>query len=64
MWIVIYFSKRKEDADRVKSLMENAGIIVKVRDVNNFDGDIKAYEVLVTDADVQNAHNIIIDAEV
>lgn len=66
MWIVVYLTQSKIDADKIGKLIEDEGIIVKIRCVNNSQDDEEnsAYEILVTDSDVAQAHNIIIDAQI
>lgn len=64
MWMVVYITQELNDADRIGKLLEDADIITKQRRVNNSDDSEKqAYEILVTDSDLQQAHNIIIDAK-
>lgn len=62
--MVVYITQELKDADRIEKLLENADIIVKKRIANN-DGvsEKRAYEILVTESDLQQAHNIIIDSK-
>ena len=63
MWMVVYLTQKKDEAEKIGKLIEAAGIIVKIRSVhNNSDSEQNAYEILVTDSDISRAHNIIIDA--
>lgn len=64
MWMVVYITLDSNDADKIEKLLENADIIVKKRTVNNSGNSEKqSYEILVTESDLQQAHNIIIDAK-
>ncbi len=65
MWMVVYLTMEKEKAEKIGKLIEDAGIIMKIRCVknNSEDGETQGYEILVTDSDISRAHNIIIDAQ-
>ncbi|MCX7715176.1 MAG: hypothetical protein N2171_05575 [Clostridia bacterium] len=65
MWTVIYMAQSKEIVEKLQALLESRGILVKVRPVNKKDIDDKdcCYEVLVPESEVEQAHDIIIDAE-
>lgn len=61
MWTVIYMVQAVEDADNLKSLLENAGILVKIRPVTKAaEGEANAYEILIPETEKEEAHKIII----
>ncbi len=64
MWTVIYIAKSKSTARHLKELLEQKGIIARLRPLYDTataeDGSI---EVLVPEAEVAQAHEIIIDTD-
>ena len=61
MWTVIYMVQTVEDADNLKALLENAGILVKIRPVTKAaEGEANAYEILIPETEKEEAHKIII----
>ena len=64
MWTVVYMAQGKEMATKIQHALEEAGILVKLRLIGK---DTKAedhcYDILVPAAEVEEAHNIIIDIE-
>jgi len=64
MWIVVYITQDKGDANNIAGLIGRADILFKLRCVNKASkSDKEVYEILVTGSDVDKAHNIIIDAQ-
>ena len=65
MWTVIYIAKSKSVAKRIKELLEEKGIIARLHPLYDAatqdDGSI---EVLVPEAEVAQAHEVIIDETV
>lgn len=64
MWTVIYIAKSKATAKRLKELLAQKDIIVRLHPLYDAetaeDGSI---EVLVPESEVAQAHEIIIDAD-
>ncbi len=65
MWTVVYMAQDKDLIERLQKLLENQNILVMVRPIKNEGGDDSecCYEVLVPESEVEQTHNIIIDAE-
>ena len=62
MWMVAYVTQSKESAERIRALLQEAGLPVKVRSVNQSgNGQFGCYEILVPEAELSEAHDIIID---
>lgn len=62
MWMVAYVTQSKESAERIKMFLQEAGLPVKVRSVNQSGNDqFGCYEILVPEAELAEAHDIIID---
>ena len=62
MWTVVYMAQNKEDADSVGKVLEEKGLLIKVRTVGETDeeGEL-CYEILVPESEVNEAHEIIIE---
>ena len=60
MWIVIYLSPSKAAADQIKTLLQAAGLLVKVRAVSSGE-QYGCYEILVPESEVNEAHGRIIN---
>lgn len=62
MWMVAYVTQSKESAERIKALLQGAGLPVKIRSVNQSgNGQFGCYEILVPEAELSEAHEIIIE---
>ena len=62
MWMVVYVTQSKESAEKIRTLLQEAGLPVKVRSVNQSGNDqFGSYEILVPEAELAEAHNVIID---
>lgn len=62
MWMVAYVTQSKESAERIKALLQEAGLPVKIRSVNQSgNGQFGCYEILVPEAELSEAHEIIIE---
>lgn len=64
MWTVVYMAQDKEMATKIQQALEQQGVLVKVKPIGkeSAEGD-NCYEILVPAAEVEEAHNIIIDME-
>jgi hypothetical protein len=62
MWTVVYIAQSKEIATRLQEILQKEGLLVKIRPIskNNRDED-NYFEVLVPEAEVTEAHSIIIE---
>ncbi|MBE7041138.1 MAG: hypothetical protein E7400_04135 [Ruminococcaceae bacterium] len=62
MWMVAYVTQSKESAERIRLLLQEAGLPVKIRSVNQSgNGQFGCYEILVPEAELSEAHDIIIE---
>ncbi len=62
MWMVAYVTQSKESAERIKALLQEAGLPVKIRSVNQSgNGQFGCYEILVPEAELSEAHEVIIE---
>ncbi|NLC67582.1 MAG: hypothetical protein GX754_02105 [Clostridiaceae bacterium] len=62
MWTVVYMAQSKEIAENLQELLAKEGILVKLRPVSKNEESTKDYfEVLVPEAEVEEAHSIIIE---
>ena len=62
MWMVAYVTQSKESAERIKALLQEAGLPVKIRSVNQSgNGQFGCYEILVPEAELTEAHEVIIE---
>lgn len=61
MWMVAYMAQTKEQAEKIRELLEKADILVKIRSVNQSDSDkIGCFEIMVPESELEEAHGIII----
>ncbi len=64
MWTVVYMAQDREMAAKIQRALEEEGILVKLKLIGKeAKGDDNCYEILVPAAEVEQAHNIIIDLE-
>ncbi len=62
MWTVVYMAQSKQDADNVGKMLEEKGLIIKMRSVGENTGeDDMCYEILVPEPEVNEAHEVIIE---
>lgn len=62
MWTVVYMAQSKDIATKLQELLTNEGILVKLRPISkNPDNNDNYYEVLVPEAEVEEAHSVIIE---
>ena len=63
MWTTVYISQKPEEAQNIRLRLEDAGICVKSKRTINAESGESCYELLVPSRELQEAHNLIIDAE-
>lgn len=62
MWTVVYMAQSKEIATSLEELLTKEGILVKLRPISkNHENNDNYYEVLVPEAEVEEAHSVIIE---
>ncbi|TYQ12979.1 UNVERIFIED_CONTAM: hypothetical protein Cloal_4023 [Acetivibrio alkalicellulosi] len=62
MWTVVYMAQTKEIATNMQELLSNEGILVKLRPISkNRENNDDYFEVLVPEAEVEEAHSVIIE---
>lgn len=64
MWTVVYLAQNEDMAAKLKGMLEAGGLLAMVRSIaKSAEGDGAGFEVLVPESEVEDAHNIIIDAD-
>ena len=62
MWTVVYMAQSSEIATKLHELLTKEGILVKLRPISkNHDSTDNYFEVLVPEAEVEEAHSVIIE---
>lgn len=62
MWMVVFVTQSAETAEKIKELIMAEGLLVKVRALNgSSEQKYGCYEILVTESELDEAHNIIIN---
>ncbi len=62
MWTVVYLAKNKKEAEKMSELITHEGVLVKILPVSKSANDEENYyEVLVPEAEVEEAHSILIE---
>ena len=62
MWTVVYLAQSKEIATNLQELLAEEGILVKLRPVSKEEEKNNDYfEILVPEAEIEEAHSVIID---
>ncbi len=62
MWTVVYMAQSKEIASRLQELLTVEGILVKMRPISkSHENSDNYFEVLVPEAEVEEAHSVIIE---
>ena len=62
MWTVVYISQSRETAESLRALLEDSGLLVKIRPVcKQSEAEPQSYDVLVPESEVSQAHSIIIE---
>lgn len=60
MWTVVYVSKDSSLIDKIKTELESKNILVKIKNVSQNQDD-ECFEVMVPEAEIEKAHDIIIN---
>ncbi|HOK42628.1 MAG TPA: hypothetical protein PLD49_03060 [Thermoclostridium caenicola] len=61
MWTVVYMAQNKEMAEKLKSILEEGGILVRINPISRKEKADDYFEVSVPEAEVEEAHGIIIE---
>lgn len=62
MWTVVYLAKNKKEAEKMSGLITQEGVLVKIQPVGKSANEEEGYyEVLVPEAEVEEAHSILIE---
>lgn len=62
MWTVVYMAQSKEIATKLQELLTKEGILVKLRPISKMhENNDNYFEVLVPEAEVEEAHSVIIE---
>ncbi|MGB9662200.1 MAG: glutamate decarboxylase [Moorellaceae bacterium] len=63
MWTVIYIAGNQKLALRLKEILTQEGLLVKLRPVGTSQGEtIGGYEILVPESEAEEAHEILSSA--
>lgn len=61
MWMVVYVAQTKEQAEKIRALLQAAGILVKIRGLNQSENEkFGCLEIMVPESEMKEAHDIII----
>ena len=63
MWTVVYLARSREVAEKLQQLLEQGGLLVKLRPLNKESEEGGSYDVLVPESEVEQAHSLIIDSD-
>lgn len=62
MWTVIYMAPNREMADKIRVLLSDEGLLVKLRKVNRCGKKKQVfYEIPVLESEAEEAHNILLE---
>lgn len=62
MWTVVYLAKNKKVAEKLMDKITQEGVLVKIQPVGKGANEEEGYyEVLVPEAEVEEAHSILIE---
>ena len=61
MWTVVYMAQNKDMAEKLKLILEEGGILVKINPINRKEKADDYFEVSVPETEVEEAHGIIIE---
>ena len=65
MWTVVYVSQKAEEIYKIKSILEDNGIISRVRKDNTSDEESgTCFEIMVPSAELAVSQNLIIASEI
>ncbi len=61
MWMVVYVAQTKEQAEKIRALLQAAGILVKIRGLYQSENEkFGCLEIMVPESEMKEAHDIII----
>jgi hypothetical protein len=62
MWTVVYLAKNKKQAEKMSEAITREGVLVKIQPVSKGANEEESYyEILVPEAEVEEAHSILIE---
>ena len=61
MWTSVYMAQNREEAEKMRLRIEENGIIVMLKPINNDDSSEGCFELLVPKAELETALGIIIE---
>lgn len=59
MWTVVYMAHNKADVAKIKNILDAEGFLVKIKPIGKEDD--RVYEVLVPNAEVEEAHEVLVN---
>ncbi|MEW6182050.1 MAG: glutamate decarboxylase [Bacillota bacterium] len=59
MWTVVYIAPTREEAESVRDMLVSEGLLVKLRAENTGTGDSQLHEILVPEAEAEEAHKLL-----
>uniref|UniRef100_A0A7C2ECJ3 Glutamate decarboxylase n=1 Tax=Ammonifex degensii TaxID=42838 RepID=A0A7C2ECJ3_9THEO len=59
MWTVVYIAPNKKEAERIRDLFAREGLLVKLNEVVATADEDRAYEILVPEAEVEEALELL-----
>lgn len=59
MWTVVYIAPSKKEAEKIRDLFTGEGLLVKLHLANTGISDHQAYEILVPEAEAEEAHKLL-----
>lgn len=65
MWTIVYYAKNKKLAEKLRERLRESGVISKLRPAKGASGgENDKFDVLVPAAEVEEAHDVIIEMNV
>lgn len=61
MWTTVYIARDKDISEKIKEALANREIIFKIREMGKETEEDICYEFLVPEAEIEQAHGVIID---
>lgn len=59
MWTVVYVAQSKTELDKIQGALTEQGILVKVRQIGKSKNGQELYEILVPQAEVEDASMVL-----
>ena len=59
MWTVVYIATNKENANIIKTRLEEEGILVQIRPIGMASVETNNHEIMVPESEVHEAHEIL-----